>query len=88
MSFFVYMAFFAALPYTRHKATQHFIEVYFRFAQTTVFLLPFYRIHNLSHSSMLCKLYFVLVNNVYIAYKNVELVPVLSSVFCYLLRFL
>ena len=34
------------------------------------------------------KLYFVLVHNVYIALENVELTPVLSSVFCCLLRFL
>ena len=34
------------------------------------------------------KLYFVLVHNVYIAHKNVELFPVLSSVFCYLICFL
>ena len=31
-------------------------------------------------------LYFVLVHNIYIALKNVELVPALSSVFCYLFR--
>ena len=92
MSFFSYMAFFPALLYTPHKATSHFAEVCFRFVQTTVFLLL---------SSLLCfkfnrsctfinayKLYFVLVHNVYIALESVKLVPLLSSVFCYILRFL
>ena len=34
------------------------------------------------------KLRFVLVHNIYVAHKNVELVPVLSLIFCYLFRFL
>ena len=88
------MVFFPALPYIPHKATPHLVEVYFRFVQTTVFLLLFSLLRfiikiELKLSSMLAyKLYFVFVHNVYIARENVELVPVLSSVFCYLLRFL
>ena len=39
--FFVYMVFFPALPYTPHKATSHFVDICFKFAQTTVFLLHF-----------------------------------------------
>ena len=33
--------FFPASPYIPHKATPHLVEVYFRFVQTTVFLLLF-----------------------------------------------
>ena len=39
------MAFSPALPYTPHKVTSHFVEVYFRFVQTTDFLLPFSLLH-------------------------------------------
>ena len=35
------MTFFPALPYTPHKTTPQFVEVCFRFVQTTVFLTPF-----------------------------------------------
>ena len=62
------MLFFLPFPYTPDQAASHFVEVCFRFVQTTVFLLPF---------SLLCfitdlaqtfinayKLYFVLVHNV------------------------
>ena len=87
--------FFPASPYIPHKATPHLVEVYFRFVQTTVFLLLFSLLRfiikiDLKLSSMLAyKLYFVFVHsvNVYIACENVELVSVLSSVFYYL-RFL
>ena len=86
------MTFFPALPYTPHKATPHLVEVCFRFVQTTVFLLPFSLLRFIINPSQTFnntyKLYFVLVHNVYIAHKNVELVPVLSSVFCHLFRFL
>ena len=88
------MAFFPASPCIPHKATPHFAEVCFRFKQTTVFLLLFSLLRfiikiNRKLSSMLAyKLYFVFVHNAYIARKNAELVLVLSSVFCYLLRFL
>ena len=70
-------------------ATSHFVEVCFRFVQTTIFLLPFSLLHNFSRQTFIndYKLYFVLVHNVFIAHENVELVPVLSSVFCCLLRF-
>ena len=83
---------FPALPYILHKATSHLVKVCFRFVQITVFILLF---------SLLCfiinwfqtfvnayKLYFILVHNVYIGHENVELVPLLSSVFSYLLHFL
>ena len=83
------MPFFPALPYTPHKATSHFSEVCFRFVQTAVFVLPFSLLHDSSQTFISAyKLYFVLVHNVYIAHENVELVPLLSSVFRYLLRFL
>ena len=88
------MAFFPASPCIPHKATPQFVEVCFRFEQTTVFLLLFSLLRfiikiDLKLSSVLAyKLYIVFVHNVYIASKNVELVLVLSSVFCYLLRFL
>ena len=88
------MAFFSASPYITHKATPHFVEVCFRFVQTTVFLLLFSLLCfiikiDLKPSPMLAyKLYFVFVHNVYIARENVELVPVLSSIFYYLFRFL
>ena len=37
------MTFLPALPYTTsHKAAPYFAEVWFRFVQTTVFLLPFF----------------------------------------------
>ena len=86
------MKFFPALPYTPHRASPHFVEVCFKFVQTTVFLLPFSPLRFIINQSQTFintyKLYFVLVHNVYIAHENVELGPVLSSVFCYLLRFL
>ena len=86
--------FFPASPYIPHKATPHLVDVCFRFEQTAVFPLLFSLLRfiikiDLKLSSVLpYKLYFVFVHNVYIACKNVELVLVLSSVFCYLLRFL
>ena len=80
------MKFFATLPYTPHKATPHFVEVCFRFVKTTVFLLPFSLLCFIINRSQTFinayMLYFVLVHNVYITHENVELVPVLSSVFC------
>ena len=87
------MAFFPALPYTPHEATSHFVEIcFFRFFQTTVFVLPFSLLRFIINSTQTFinayKFHFVLVHNVYIAPKNVELVPVLSSVFCYFVRFL
>ena len=92
MSFFSYMAFFPALLYTPHKATSHFAEVCFRFVQTTVSVFPFSLLRFIINWSQTFinayKFYFVLVHNVYIAPKNVELVPVLSSVFCYFVCFL
>ena len=45
-SAFVYIAFFPILPYIPHKATQHFVEVCFRFVQTAVILLSFSLLHN------------------------------------------
>ena len=73
---FLYMAFFLALPYTLYKATSHFVEVCFWFAQTSfcfsLSLLGF--IINWSQTFINAyKLYFVLVHNVYIAPINVEL---------------
>ena len=68
-----------------------FCRVCFRFVQTTVFLLASLLRFIINWPQTFInayKLYFVLVHNVYIAHENVELVPVLSSVFCYLLRFL
>ena len=86
------MTFFPVLPYTPHGATPHFVEVCFRFVQTAVFLLHSSLLHFIINRSdtfiNVYKLYFILVHNVYIAVENVELVPVLSSVFCYLLCFL
>ena len=83
------MIFFPAFRSTSRKATPHFIEVCFRFVQTTDFLFPFSFLSNLSQTLMNAyKLCFVLVHNVSINHENVELVPVLSSVFYYLLRFL
>ena len=90
---FSYMAFFPALPYTPHKTTSHFVEVcFFRFFQTAVFVLPFSVLPFITNWTQTFinayKFHFVLVHNVYIAPKNVELVPVLSSVFCYFVRLL
>ena len=87
---FVDMAFFPALSYTPHKTTPHFAEVCFRFVQISVFPLPFSPLHNLSRQTFInvYKLHFVLVHNLYIAHENIELVPVLSSVLCYLLHLL
>ena len=75
-----------------HKATPHLVQFCFRFLKATVFLLSL---------SLLCfiinwsqtffnayKVYFVLVHDVYISHENVELVPVISLVFCDLLCFL
>ena len=63
-----------------------------RFVQTTVFLLAYSLLRFMINSPQTFinayKLYFVLVHNVYIVLENVELVPVLSSVFCNLLCFL
>ena len=39
------MTFFPTFPYTPHNATPHFVEVCFRFEQTTVFLFPFSLLH-------------------------------------------
>ena len=89
---FLNMAFFPALSYTPHKATSHFVEVWFRFVQTAVFFLPFSILGFVINWSQTFinsyKFYFVLVHYVYVVSKNVELVPVLSSVFCYFFRFL
>ena len=83
------MAFFPAFPYTPRKATPHSAEVCFRFLQTTVFPLPFSPLHNLSQTFInTYDLYFALLHNVYIGQKNVKLVPLFSSAFYYLLRFL
>ena len=85
------MAFFLSIAL---HVTPHLVEVCFRFVKTTVFLLLFSLLRfiikiDLKHSSMLAyKLCFAFVHNIYIARENVELVPVLSSAFCYLLRFL
>ena len=83
------MTFFSALPYT-----PHFSEVCsFRFVQTnfssSLFSSSLFIINQSQTFSNGYTLYFVLVHNIYIArHENVELVPVLSSVFCYPLRFL
>ena len=92
------MSFLPALPYTTsYKAAPYFAEVWFRFVQTTVFLLPFFLLRfiiinrSINQSQTFVNAFIssiVLVHNVYIAHKNVELVPVLSSGLCYLLRFL
>ena len=86
------MTYFPALPYTPHKAAPHFVEVCFRFVQTTVFLLLFSLLRFIINRSQTFinayKLYFILAQNIYIALENIELVPVFSSVFCYLLCFL
>ena len=91
---FLYIGYeiFPSASYTPHKASPHFVEVCFRFVQPTVFLLPFSPLRFIINQSQTFintyKLYFVLVHNVYIAHEIVELVPVLSLVFSYLLRFL
>ena len=83
------MTFFPVLPYTLHKATPHFLEDCFSFLQTTVFLLFSSLLRFIINRSQTFisayNLYFLLLHNVYIALEIVELVPVLSSVFCYLL---
>ena len=88
------MTFFPALPYTKpHKVASHFVEVCFRFVQTGAFLLPFSlprfiiiidRSINRSQTFVNAFIGYILFwyINVYITHKNVELVPVLSSVFC------
>ena len=80
------MTFSPAFPCIPHKATPHFLVVCFRFVQTTVFLLPLSLLRFIIDPSQTFNntynLYFVLVHNVYIAHKNVELVPLLSSVLC------
>ena len=85
MSFFIYIAFFLALSCTPDKVTPHFAEVCFKFVQTAVFLPTFSLLRFITNWSQTFinayKLYFVLIHNVYIAHKNVELVSVLSSVF-------
>ena len=89
------MTFLPALPYTTsYKAAPYFAEVWFRFVQTTVFLLLRFIIiinRSINRSQTFVNAFIssiVLVHKVYIAHKNVELVPVLSSGLCYLLRFL
>ena len=83
------MTFFPALPYT-----PHFVEVCsFRFVQTdfssSLFSSSLFIINRSQTFINAYKLCFVLVHNVYIAHhKNVALVSVLSSVFCYPLHFL
>ena len=64
------MVFFSALPYTSHKATPHFVDICFRFVQTTVFFFHFLcLLCNLSHTFInVYNLYFVLVHSVYIAH--------------------
>ena len=86
------MTFFPALPYRPYNVTPHFVEVCSDLYKL-VFLLPFSLLHFIINRSQTfinaCKLYFVLVDNVYIAHHgNIELVPVLSSFFYYHLRFL
>ena len=85
------MTFFPALPYIPHKATPHFVEVCFRDLYKLVFLLLFSVLRFIINGSQIFinayKLYVVLVHNVYITHENVEVVPVLSSVFYYLPRF-
>ena len=62
------MTYFLALPYTPHKAAPQFVELCFRFVQTTVFpilssLLLF--IMNRSQTFIsVYKLYFILAQNV------------------------
>ena len=83
------MTFFSALPYTPKKATPHFVEVCFRFVQTTVFRLLFSLLHNLCQIFINAyKLYFILVHNFYFAHENIDLVTLHSSVSCYPLPFL
>ena len=68
-----------------------FRRVFFRFVQTTVFLLTSllrFKINSPQIAFNAYKLYFTLVHNVCIALENVELVPILSAVFYYLLCFL
>ena len=83
------MTFFPALSYT-----PHFVEVCtFRLVQTnfssTLFSFSLFIINRSQTFINAYKLYFVLVRNVYIAgNENVELVLVVSLVFCYPLRFL
>ena len=83
------MTFLAALPYA-----PHFVEVCcFRFVQTNFssFLFPssLFIINRFQTFINAYKLYFVLVHNIYIAHhENVDLVPLISSVFCYPFRFL
>ena len=83
---------FPALPCTSHKAIPYCVEFCFRFVQTTVFLLFSSLLRFIINRSRAFtnayKLYFALVRNIYIALENVKLVPLLFSVFCYLLRFL
>ena len=92
LSYIQAMKFFSTFPDIPHKATSHFAEVCFRFVQTTVFLLLSsllrFKFNRSCTFTNAYKLYFVLVHNVYIALENVKLVPLLSSVFCYILRFL
>ena len=77
------MAFFPALPYTPHKVTPYFVEVCFRFVQTTVFLLPFsssYFIATNFHQCLQVIFCFCVQCLHCSRQENVELVPVLSSV--------
>ena len=91
-TFFEYTIFFPALPYTSHNATPDFIGFasYLQKIQSSFFPFLFFDFINLSRKTFInaYKLYFYLVNNVYIAHENVELVPVLSSVFYLLFIFL
>ena len=86
------MTYFPALPYAPHKAALHFAEVCFKFVQTTVFILlsclPCYIINRSQTFINAYKLYFIFSQSFFIVLENVELVPVLYSFFCYILRFL
>ena len=61
----------------------HFADICFKFEETPVFLILF----SINFTYVL-KFHFVLVHNVFIAYENVDLVPLFPSVFCYLVHFL
>ena len=87
---FLHIGHFSQHCPAHHNASPNFAEVCFRFVQTIVFLVNFFLLHNLSHQTFInaYNLYFVLVHNIYVTHENVEPIPVLASVFCYLLRFL
>ena len=84
------MAFFQAWPYIPQSPITFFRGLFEICVKYSFFFFPllFFIIYLKNLSMLANKLCFVLVHHAYIAHKNIEIVPVLSSILSYLFRFL